>query len=284
MITLPLLAYDLLELVRASNIIDDENIDKRQLYHWIHNQRALWITRKLNTILDLDDNLIQTITSDLVFEGNTVELKYIQTEGKLVIGREYTIKDFEKGVTDFISVGATVNRVDHTFVATAVNPIWGRFGKLEYSEIVPTDKHVLLRTKNKIPSTLELNYGNAVLEVTSPDLLTKEFSFVPFNQLRFSGNGLFNTKSLFVGIRDGYWYIKYGKDNLTPNTIKNIKIRAIFQTPTEIPDYDIDLTTYPINRQILDFMKEMIIKSNLTTILQTKSDPVNDSSGIVPQR
>ncbi len=279
--TLPEIAYDLLETVRNANIVDDERVDMRMLYYWIHNQRSLWLKRKLDTILDIDDNLIQTIQSELVFEGNTARLYYTQSSGNLVIGRTYTIKDYEKGVTDFTIVGAANNRVDTEFIATANTPTWGRFGLLQYYEVVPTDNIVLCKTKFKIPPTLELNYGNAVLEVTSPDLMTKEFSFVPFNQFRFSGSGLFNTKSLFVAIRDGYWYVKYGKDNVSPNTIKNIVIRAIFQNPTEVPDYDIDTSNYPINRHILDFMKEMIIKSNLQIILSTPSDETNDDSGVI---
>jgi len=275
------IAYDLIDTVRNANVIDDERVDVRQLYYWINNQRSMWLKRKLDTILDIDDNLVQTIKSQLVFDGATTEILTYQTSGNLTVGRSYTIMDLEKGVTDFRVSGSTINRIGHEFVATSPLCTWGKFGEVRYSEVIPTDKNVLLKTRSTIPPTIELNYGNAILEVTSPDLMSKEFSIVPFNQFRFSGNGLFNIKSLFVAIRDNYWYVKYGKDNITPNTIKNIVIRAIFQNPLEVPEYDILTSNYPINNHILDFMKEMIVKSNLQVILGTPSDEANDGSGVI---
>jgi len=133
------IAYDLLETVRAAKIVDDETISPRLLFNWIHNQRALWIKRKHDTIQDYDDNHIQVILADL-------------------------------------------SKVDTSIDST-----------------LPANS-TILRTTNMIPATIELNYGNAILEVTSPDLTYKTFSFVPFDQLRFSGNGRFNKQCLFAAI------------------------------------------------------------------------------------
>lgn len=284
--TLYEISYDLLETIRNAKLSDDESIDHRLMWNWIHNQRALWLTRKLNNIRDYDDNLIQTINVELEYANKTTILRKSITNGLLTPNILYTIKS-AKGSTkaDFRPCGALNNKVGTTFTVdvktNSRTPIWGSNGVLEYDVVIPTDRNILLKSKTTLPATLELNYGNAVLEVTSPDLLTKEFSFVPFNQLRFSGEGRFNTKQLFCAIRDNYWFIKYGKDNLTYNTISNIIVRAIFQDPTKVPGYNINTSNYPINRHILDFMKEQIIKSNLQVVLSTKSDEYNDGSGTI---
>lgn len=216
--TLPEIAYDLLETIRNANIVDDEHIDQRLLWNWIHNQRALWIKRKSDSIKDYDDNLIQTI----------------------VVGLE------------------------------KVN-----------SSIVPNlpSENTLLRTVIQIPTTIELNYGNAILEVTSPDLNDKEFLYVPFNQLRFSGNGKYNKGNFFVAIRDKYYYVKKGTE--CNQIIKNIVIRAIFQNPTEVPGYDFETTQYPINNHLIIYLKDMIIKNDLRTILVTNSDTTNNANGVI---
>lgn len=143
---------------------------------------------------------------------------------------------------------------------------------------LPSGKGIL-RTIYKIPPTIELNYGNLVLEVTSPDLNFKEFSFVPFNQFRFSGNGKFNKNSVFCAIRDGYWYVKLADG--CNKTLSNLIIRAAFQTPPAVPGYDWDETDYPCNRHLIAFMKDMILKSDLNSVLSTKSDETNDGSGLI---
>lgn len=218
MMTLPKIIYDIWETCRNAKLTDDDHLDERLFANWIHNQRAVWIKRKSDTIQDYDDNILQRMNVSLVKIDSSIEPS------------------------------------------------------------LPSGRNIL-RTSIKIPPTIELNYGNLVLEVTSPDLNYLEFSFVPFNQFRFSGNGRFNKNCVFVAIRDGYWYIKMG-DNCN-KTLKNLVIRAAFQIPPDVPGYIWDETDYPTNNHMLVYMKDMILKSDIKTILETKSDEVNDSSGII---
>lgn len=218
--TLSEITYDLLEVVRNANIIDDERIDIRQIEYWVHNQRALWIKRKLDKIKDFDDNLLQ-----------------------------YTNTELE-----------VVNR-----------------------SIEPTleSDYRIMRTVDILPPTIELNYGNAILEISSPDVAIKNFTLVPFDQLRFSGFGRFNKNHIFVAIRDGYRYVKYSDTNNSPFTLKRIIERACYQNPTLVPGFNKELDQYPLNHEMIDFMKGEIVKSNFNWILTTRADETNDANGLI---
>ena len=137
----------------------------------------------------------------------------------------------------------------------------------------------ILRTTTVIIPTIELRHSNAILEVSSPDVLENTFSLIPFDQLRWSGNSKFNSKQWFVAIRNGYYYVKSGMNNLTPFTLSKIYIQGIFQNPTEISTFVIKTSNYPINRNILEYLKVEILKTNVLNLLQLPSDTSNDGSG-----
>jgi len=137
----------------------------------------------------------------------------------------------------------------------------------------------VLRTSNLIPPTIELKHSNAVLEVSSPDILEGAFSLVPFDQFRWSGTNKFNSKQWFVAINSGYYYVKSGINNTTPFTLSKIYIKGVFQNPTEISTFVETTSNYPINRNILEYLKVEILKTNILALLKLPSDENNDGSG-----
>jgi hypothetical protein len=62
MATLREIAYDLIGHVRPS-YSDDDDLDVRQVYYWIKNQRALWIYNRCGEHKPLGDKHIQEYTS-----------------------------------------------------------------------------------------------------------------------------------------------------------------------------------------------------------------------------
>ena len=60
----------------------------------------------------------------------------------------------------------------------------------------------ILRTE-KCPTIIEGNSGVAVYEITSPDITSKTISVVPFDRLRWCGNGITNKHTMFAAFYDG---------------------------------------------------------------------------------
>jgi len=210
------IAYDILETIRHAHLVDDDDIDKRLIYNWIHNQRALWIKRKLDAGFYKDVNLLQ----------------------------EYV----------------------YTLEIVDTSTVYNSYAKIQ-------------RTTIDTPAFIELKFGNTLSEVSSPDLMYQPFSVVGFDALRYSGNRDFITNEIFAAERDNKIWIKYGKGHISPFTIKKISVQGILQDPTQLPGFVIATSTYPINRSIIDFMKDAIINSNLRTVLSTQADVVNDGKG-----
>lgn len=64
MATLNEIAYDLLTIVRP-HLSDDSDIPLSQIKYWINNQRSLWIRNEVNKKRSVDQDLIQTICTEL---------------------------------------------------------------------------------------------------------------------------------------------------------------------------------------------------------------------------
>ena len=278
--TLPEITYDLWEAIRSSRIVTDDNIDYRNLANWVHNQRALWLKRNIDKYQYLDDNICQDyeVTLDNVssFEGGRREI----TSGMLTKGIEYTIVESELGVTDFTPAGATNDLIGTSFIAyddsetyPSNEVTWGENGKLVYYIEIESPINVV-KSLSPITPLLELAGEPAILEITSNDVTNKEFQYVPYNQLRWSGNGKFNSQLTYVSLRNGYIYLKYGNQHQSPNNMRSLLIRGVFQTPTEVPGYDEEKSNYPVNRHILDYMKARVLELDLAAIKNSNDDEI----------
>lgn len=226
-------------------------------------------------------DLLETIRNAKITDDENISLEllthWINNQRALWIKRNLDNGNFyDENLIQTISIGVDI--IDPTVLYQST---------IAYNDTITlpgyTSKSRILRTTNSIPAILEMNYGLAVYEVGGIDFTQHPFSFTPFSQMRVAGNGKFNSKHLFVAQRDNYWYIKYGKDSVYKNMIDKIVIRAIFQNPTEVPDYDYDTSTYPISRDLLVYMKDYIIKNDLRAIIATNSDQTNNSNGNVAQ-
>jgi len=70
MATLKEIAYDLINHVRPS-YSDDDDLDIRQVYYWIKNQRALWIYKKLGEHKPISEKWLQEYASLTLYEDGT---------------------------------------------------------------------------------------------------------------------------------------------------------------------------------------------------------------------
>ena len=66
----------------------------------------------------------------------------------------------------------------------------------------------VLRTKCDLPKTIELHNRTAITKVGPIDKLDYFFSFVPYQQAAFSGNGKYNKDSIYAFIYNRKMYFK----------------------------------------------------------------------------
>lgn len=138
----------------------------------------------------------------------------------------------------------------------------------------------VLRT-TEIPKMIEYRSGPAVYEISVADIMSYTIQYVPFDRLRWCGNGVVNKHMLFTGFYDNRFYVKSNSEIEKP--LKYFILTAIFADPTEVSTFNMDTDDYPINDYMLDYIKNELLSTDIKTIVQTKADESNDSSGLILQ-
>lgn len=224
MATLNEIVFDVLESVRSHHIVDDEDIDRRQIIYNLNLQRSLWIRNELNK------------------PGRTIDPFTVQSLGCV----ELEVADTSD--CPELPVGCSI-----------------------------------LRTKCEIPKTVELHQRNAITKVGPVDKMDYFFSFVPYHQTIFSGNGKYNQNSVFAFLHNNRMYFKVNKAQ--QKLIRRVNIMGIFEDPTKVsefcntsgaPCFSAD-DQYPISSWMLPYIKQDLINQVVGSI-QMPEDNTNDAT------
>ena len=143
----------------------------------------------------------------------------------------------------------------------------------------------ILKTNIDIPSPIELHHQVAITRVGPIDLLAKAFSFVPYQQAVFSGNGRFTQNEYFAYYINKRIYIKVRFDKSLKIGINKINVQGVFEDPEEASAFKLcsgepcytSSSSYPIKGWMIDYMKNQIINSNVKLINMIPSDKTNDA-------
>jgi hypothetical protein len=214
--TLRDVSYSILEIVRNSNIVDDERIDIRLIDNFVNQKRAELLS--INKTSAGNELLSQSTTIKVVSENNSLP-----------------------------------------------NPI--------------------LKSVLPVPNFINNAYGPLVYEIKGTFSTSLPFIFVPFDRLRWSGNGFMNQNNIFASIDDNYLYIK--SKNSSFKMLEDISISGVFEDPLSVLDINgdplitVDSGRYPINGELFNTIKNLVIKESLMVMLKTNSDEINDSSGLI---
>lgn len=149
----------------------------------------------------------------------------------------------------------------------------------------------ILRTKKEIPNTIELHNKTALTRIGPLDKTMAPYSIVEYNRAIFSGNGRFNRQQIFAFLLNNRVYLKISPLNKDGKYLEYLNIRGVFETPTDVAGFNdpegvpcyTDNTKYPVNRWMIDYMKDAIVKSNLILEQQAIGDTVNDSQTLIPR-
>lgn len=157
-----------------------------------------------------------------------------------------------------------------------VNPVTDA-GDYPYADAT-TQLYKIVESTTEIPSIIEGKRGPMILTLESQDLMKLPFSVVDYDQMRFSGNGKFNSTIIFGSIRDNKVYFKY---NTFFDTYTNVVLRAIFENPRDVDGFDPEEDEYPTNLGLLEYIKNAIFEKDIRMLFAGKADEQNDGDGTI---
>jgi hypothetical protein len=150
----------------------------------------------------------------------------------------------------------------------------------------------LLRTKDKIPDTIERHGADLITRVGGPNIMSPGFSYVDYQTAVVSGNGRFNQDVIFAFLFDGYMYLMQRSATISFTGIEKINIMGVFADPTIVSQFkncdgtscfDDDDSAFPIAEWMITYLQTALISQYLgaDTIVRTdeslnaKSDVTN---------
>jgi hypothetical protein len=137
----------------------------------------------------------------------------------------------------------------------------------------------MLRTTIDIPPTINRRGQIECFTRIGPiDRLERKYKVVSHEHALVAGSGKFNRKEIYA-FRIGERIYLISKD-LNPE--EKLDIRGVFQNPTQIPGFSDD-GPYPINRELIDTMEEMIVKTKFPTTLVGYADTKADEADNIVQ-
>jgi len=128
-----------------------------------------------------------------------------------------------------------------------------------------------------IPKVIEFRAGLAIYEISSPDYMSKTIQYVPFDRLRWVGNGKINKHFVYGSIYDGRLYIKSGSK--AAEAVRTVLLKGVFADPTLVSTYVRESHDYPLNDYMFEYIKNSILESDFRVLISTLSDNKNDASG-----
>lgn len=143
-----------------------------------------------------------------------------------------------------------------------------------------TQLYKIIQSTDTIPTIIEDKNGPIILSLESEDSMKLPFSVVDYDYLKFAGSGRFNTGTIFGAVRDNYVFFKY---NAFFDRYNTVKLRAIFEDPTAVTDFDEDVDRYPADLGLVEYIKNGIYDKDIRMIFNVKADEVNDASGDIKQ-
>lgn len=129
-----------------------------------------------------------------------------------------------------------------------------------------TQKYILNTSTTNIPKILEDDWGPIILDVTSSDKLKLPYSFKPYHELRFCGNGRFNKDLVYISLLD---HKLIAKSSVQLTSDNKIYLTAIFEDPLMVAGFDEETMDYPCSLDVIEAIKKSIFDLDFKVYMQT---------------
>ena len=167
--------------------------------------------------------------------------------------------------------------------------------ELEIDDSIASNEFIqdkkILRTVNKIPVTIERHDKPTITRIGPLNYRERGYSIVDYFTVPYVGNGKFNKNQIYTFIRDGYVYVVSDCNNPKWKTMRYINIQGVFEDPTEVAAFNTsdgiacydDDSAYPINKWMIPYLKDAILKADLRQFIRPIDDEKNDANSNLTQ-
>jgi len=196
--------------------------------------------------------------------------------------REGAISDDERIDIRLLYSFITTKRAEYLRQRANTGEYVSENNKQEYSvdisQLKITEPFYFAKSTNEVPQPMTSKYGFQISEIADADIFeTYPFSVVGPNHIRYVGNGVFNENEIYVTYRDKHLYFK--TRNTDFRDVDSIVIRAVFENPQDIPGFDADVDSYPIDLDGIEYLKQEVMSKDFSIFLNGRADEINDGSG-----
>jgi len=143
----------------------------------------------------------------------------------------------------------------------------------------------LKRTVQDIPPTIEV-YGEPTFPRIGPAMIhSGKFTLIPFERVPYIGHGKFNNTAIFAFLWNSRIYLITHGASLDYAGLGKVNIKAVlanpedasaFTTSSGAPCYT-ETSEYPITENLVTYMKDIIVKSDIQYSLSSSPDTLNNA-------
>lgn len=141
---------------------------------------------------------------------------------------------------------------------------------------------IVMRTKHKIPSLLELHDKVGITRVGPPNKFKLPFSFTSINKAIYSLSNKYSKNQVYAVLLNGYIYLL--SNNHTLLLLDYINVRGVFEDPMDLQAFKCENGNncfslddrYPIKSWMIPYIREQVL-NQLGVALKIGKDDSNDA-------
>jgi hypothetical protein len=147
-----------------------------------------------------------------------------------------------------------------------------------------TAGYKILRNDTDLPKPVAFKTHGGIIETGPIDMGSYRFNHVEYNEAIYSGNGRFNRDMIYTYYKDKRVYIISRSLDNKWYLLDNMAITGIWEDPRAVENFkhvsgDACWTAdddYPVSLDIWEYMKDMIKRGNIDTLVNIPVDKGND--------
>lgn len=155
-----------------------------------------------------------------------------------------------------------------------------------------TAGYKILRNETDLPKTIQFNSRGGIIETGPIDMGAYRFNHVEYNEAVWSGNGRFNREMIYSFYKDNRIYLISRSLSNHWYLIDNMAITGIFEDPRAVESFkhisgEACWTAddeYPLSLDLWEYMKDMIKKGNIESLVNIPVDKGNDDTFVQADR
>jgi hypothetical protein len=182
------------------------------------------------------------------------------------------------------------NQLQRTFDSDVVQTFCMELEEVDSSvcpECAACEDCTVIRTKQKLPNTIELHSRASIVRVSPVGIYDRPFSIVSMNKMPYAGEGKYESKYVFVALHpNGHLYFK--SESSSYRGLQYVSVTALIENPDDLENfecnsatcYDPDRDQYPTEAWMVDIIISDIVRelANLKQLPEDKTNDANETS------